>query len=402
VSSDRHVSWQIQEKSIRDLALGHGDAEAIEIFSDWNRSGREAKTYLRTDYKRLLVEIESDQVSVVYGYSLSRLARSLKEYAAFAELCRDHHVPIRLAKEGEFDYSSPHGRAIVGVLAVFAQMEAELAQERARDTNAARRARGDVLGGRLYGSADGEDVDAVIRAFTEAGSLNGAAKKLNTQVLKTRNGNGTIWSGSTVKSILRRTRPDLLPLRDVKGAKSMGPYLLFRLLRCHCGETMTGIRPAVARGKSYALYRCRRASVTPAHTRPYSVPEHVVLDWVKEEAGRLRTPERVQLAEENAGARADLESRRLRVLDLYEAGHVDAADRDRRLASVAEEIARIASQERLVEVPELDWNWPPERINAVLRALWDFVQLGEDMRPDRAHWLLPEWRATGVEPSGAD
>jgi hypothetical protein len=178
----------------------------------------------------------------------------------------------------------------------------------------------------------------------------------------------------------------------------MGPYLLFRLLRCHCGETMTGIRPAVARGHSYALYRCRRASYTPGHTRPYSVPEQVVLDWVKEEAGRLRTPERVQLAEENAGARAVLESRRLRVLDIYEAGHIDAADRDHRLAVIVEETSKLDSQERLVEVPDLNWTWPPERINAVLRAMWDHVQLDERMRPMSAAWIIPEWRQDPLTP----
>jgi DNA invertase Pin-like site-specific DNA recombinase len=393
VSSDRHVSWQIQESAIRELAARHGDAEGLEVFSDWNRSGRGEKTHLRTDYRRLLAEIEAGRVSVVYGYSLSRLARSLREYAAFAELCRDHGVPIRLAKEGEFDYSTPTGRAIIGVLAVFAQMEAELAQERAHDTIAARRARGDAIGARLYGSGPDESFEAVRLAFAETGSCNAAAKRLNTTGIPTRSGNGKLWTGTTVASVLRHRMPDLLPVRPAKGVKASAPFKFFRLLHCSCGATMTAIRPGSSRGDPYVLYRCERARVAADHPRPFSVPETKLLPWIQAEAARLRTPERVQLAQESAAARAELEARRTRVLDLYESGHVDVADRDRRLAAIGVEMARLDEQERLVEVPELDWSWPAERINAVLRAMWRHLQLGEDMRPVDASWLVPEWRS---------
>jgi DNA invertase Pin-like site-specific DNA recombinase len=391
VSSDRHVSWQIQETSIRDLAGRHGDGDAIEFFSDWNRSGREEKTHLRADYKRLLTEIEADRVSVVYGYSLSRLARSLREYAAFAETCRDHGVPIRLAKEGEFDYASPHGRAIVGVLAVFAQMEAELAQERGRDTIAARRARGDRLGSGPFGSRPGEDLQAVKEAFLRAGSQHGAAKLLNVEREPTRTGKP--WSGSAVASVLRHSVPDLLPPRPHQGAKAAAPFVFFRLLRCSCGTLLTGARALTGKQPGYALYRCHAARSAAIHPRPFSVPESALTPWITSEAARLRTPERVQLAAENATARAALEMRRHRVLDLYEAGHVDAADRDRRLAAITEEIARLDAAERVIDVPELDWTWPPERINAVLRALWGYVDLDVHMRPLRAEWLVPGWRA---------
>jgi DNA invertase Pin-like site-specific DNA recombinase len=390
VSSDRHVSWQIQEAAVRELAGRYGDGDTIEFLSDWNRSGREDKTHLRADYKRLLAEIAAGRVAVVYGYSLSRLARSLKEYASFAELCRDHGVPIRLAKEGEFDYASPHGRAIVGVLAVFAQMEAELAQERARDTIAARRARGDRLGSGPFGSRPGEDLAAVKEAFLRAGSQHGAAKLLNVEGRPTRTGKP--WSGSAVASVLRHSVPDLLPPRPHRGAKAAAPFVFFRLLRCPCGTLLTGARSVTGKQPGYALYRCHAARSAPTHPRPFSVPETALVPWIMTEAARLRTPKRVQLAEENATARAALEMRRLRVLDLYEAGHIDAADRDRRLSAITEEIAKLDNVERLVDVPELDWSWPPERINAVLRAMWDHVELGEDMRPIEAAWLVPEWR----------
>jgi hypothetical protein len=44
-------------------------------------------------------------------------------------------------------------------------------------------------------------------------------------------------------------------------------------------------------------------------------------------------------------------------------------------------------------VPAIDWSWPAERINGVLRAMWEHVELDDRMRPVRAEWLVPEWRA---------
>jgi hypothetical protein len=51
-------------------------------------------------------------------------------------------------------------------------------------------------------------------------------------------------------------------------------------------------------------------------------------------------------------------------------------------------------------VPAIDWSWSAERINAVLRAMWERVELDDRMRPVRAEWLVPEWRAP--EPGTGD
>src|SRR5258706_9490645 len=188
VTSDRHVSWEVQEAEIRALANRNGDEP--EILSDWGKSGRGDRTRFRPQYLRLREMIEADEVSVLYAYSLSRLSRSLGEYASLAELCRDHGVRVRLCKEGEFDYASASGRFTVGILALLAQMEAELAQERARDTIAIRKARGDHVGSAGFGSQliggkltddPGDDVQAVVAAFRTSGSYQRAARLLNAQ-----------------------------------------------------------------------------------------------------------------------------------------------------------------------------------------------------------------------------
>lgn len=130
--SNGQPSWQVQEAQVKELAARQGD-EGLLVLSDWGHSGPGDRTDRLAGYLRLKEMVENGEVSAIYGYSLSRLARNLSEYCALAELCQERGVPIRLCQEGEQDFSSPSGRLIMGILAAVAQMDAELAQERAED-----------------------------------------------------------------------------------------------------------------------------------------------------------------------------------------------------------------------------------------------------------------------------
>ena len=399
VSSDRHVSWELQEAQIRDLAAKHGDTE-LELLSDWGRSGRGEKRHLRPEYLRLRELITAGDVSVLYSYSLSRLSRSLRDYADLAELCRDQGVTIRLAKEGEFNYASASGRLVVGMLALFAQMEAELAQERARDTIQARRARGDVIGSVGYGQrlrngkpeprAD-QNPALVIAAYRRTGSFGGTARELNAANVRSRFGKA--WSAKTVRDVLSRTAPDDLAVavhQSRQGVKGTGQGVLYRLLRCPCGQILT---PKANKARGRMAYICSRGRYDAAHVRPYQVAEQAILPWVQAEVARLRPPEVVLLAEQDSARRAELEGRRRRVLDNYEDGLIEKAERDRKLEAIGDELERLDAQSRLVAVPEIDWTWEPASVNAVLRAILERVELGPDLRPVSAVWTVPEWRA---------
>ncbi len=400
----RDASWEVQESRVRALAARHGDTD-LELLSDWGRSGRGEKTRLRVEYRRLRAMIEADEVSVLYSYSLSRLARSLTEYASLAELCREHGVRVRLDKEGEFDYGSASGRFTVGILALLAQMEAELAQERARDTVQARRARGDHVGSAGYGKRlhngtlvddPRESIEAVTAAYREAGGFAGAARILN--AAKVRAKFGGKWSGTTVRRVLTTGAPQELAGRHVEArVKQRGSYTLSRLVRCPCGQIMTG---RSGRGSAkygtfgpYASYQCYRGRYEADHPRPYMVSERAILPWVKAEVGRLRTPSAVGVEVGDDDKRADLAERRRRVLDNYEDSLIDKAQRDAKLAEITSVMERLDSHAAVLAVPAIDWTWPPSALNAVLRAVLAYVELGPDLRPVRAEWMVPEWRS---------
>ena len=405
VTSDRHLSWQVQEAQVRELASRHGDEDLL-LLSDWGRSGRGDKTNARAQYLQLKQMVGDGQVAALYSYSLSRLARSLSEYHALAELCRDHGVPIRLCKEGEQDYASPSGRLVMHILAAVAQMEAELAQERAKDTVALRRSRGDHIGQPPYGYTlvDGrlvEDperpLEPVLAAYRETGSYHAAAKRLNAMHVPSKRGQR--WGDTTVRRIVAQAAP-----QDIKtsvratrrGAKGGGQRkLLSGLLRCPCGTTMTPSDVRVREHGPYYSYICWRARHDPDHQARSKITERKLLPWIRAEAQRMHVPHGALAPDEQEGRREALEAERERIILLFTKGTIDEARMDAMIAEVDAGLDQLEAAAEVVDIPPtIDWEaWKPEDINAVLRAMWRHVELGADLIPVRAEWTVPEWRA---------
>src|SRR5512135_118582 len=161
----------MQLAAAQEYAAAFGHANLV-VLTDMNVSGRKGRAK-RPGFDALLTAIEAGECSAIYSYSLSRLSRSVRDIMALADLCKAHKVPIRLARDIDPDPTTATGRALLGILGVMAQMEQELASERALDAVAARRARGDKLGGPVF-----RDAGLVVAAYREAGTATGAAKLL--------------------------------------------------------------------------------------------------------------------------------------------------------------------------------------------------------------------------------
>jgi len=330
--------------------------------------------------------IEADEVGALYSYSLSRLSRSISDFAHLAELCLAHKVPIRLAADQNLDFTSASGRFVINVLVAIAQMDRELASERSKDVVAVRRARGDRIGHPFYGEKDGESLEAVLEAYRDAGSVIGAGRLLNERGVPTRGGKP--WSTTPVREILQRH--NALPLRKRPGAKNAAPFILFHLLRCHCGRTMSASRFGAGPQRGYVVYRCLAGRTTAEHGR-LNVSENKLIDWVKAEASRFRIPfEQVEIRERDDGRRLELEARRRRVIENFEDAVIDKLERDVKLLRIGEELERLDAADRVLTVPPaIDWTWDPKAINAILRTYWHQIELDADMKPTRAEWRLP-------------
>jgi hypothetical protein len=280
------------------------------------------------------------------------------------------------------------------MLAGVATFEADVSGERMSDAVRARRARGDSLGIAPYGwqIVDGrrlpnpsEPIEPLIAAFERAGSAFGAARLLSASGLRTRR--GFLWSAKTLTEILRREGV-MVPHYRRQGAKPAADWVMYQLITCHCGVTMT---PGDRRGPRLFCYRAR---VDPNHPRPFGIADTKLLPAMMAEAAHLRMPSAVEVAAASTERREALSAKRARIVDTYTDGAITKVDRDARLRDVDEALEKLDAETTIVDLPSVvDWTWPPRQLNGVLRAIWERVELGPDMQPARFVWRVPEWRA---------
>lgn len=394
----RTVSFEMQEAAVRELAAKNGD-QIVVVHSDWAKSGG---TAARPGYQKLLKAIKDGEVSTLYGYSLSRLSRSMGDYSALIALCKPHKVRIRLVKDGDIDLSSATTRGYASMVAVFAQMERELAQERIQSAVDARRDRGDHLGQAPYGwtvsagklvRRSDEDPRDVLQAFRDGGSFGSAAKLLNERKVPTRRKatarrKGTAWNHGTVADIIRQQFPTEAPsIRSRARAKMRTGKMLAGLLLCPCGATLTPRFPKDAGVEYY----CSRSYRVPGHGKT-TVREAALLPSIQSEAARFEVPvDIVKMQAADDARRLALGRKRDRYIDFAADGTITKDELRKRLEKVDEELAGLQAHELLKAVPAaIDWNWPPDQINAVLRTYFERIELGPDLLPARFVWRLPK------------
>ncbi len=394
------ISLEAQRSAVRKLAVADGHNGNLIEYNDWGITADVAKSSKRTEYTRLLADMEAGKVAAVYAFDVDRLYRDPRDLIRLQDAAQRHHVRI-VTSGGPLaigDGDDPAQEAFAFIGAIFGRLELQKAKKRARAGREARIRRGDRFGhppygwhhardesGRIVRVADPErPLQPLMDAYQAAGSVLGAVRLLNERAIPSPKGGK--WYTSALARLLDDNWPDLLPKRGASGKRIPASAILSQVIRCHCGHTMT---PNVHRRQLFCSY----GHITADHGRK-TVQEQALLPWMREEAARLRAPSRV-VRTRSAAAVPALEAKRERIVESYLDGIIDRATRDARLAVVAADLDREAAKARALDmvVPHIDWAWPPAKLNAVLRALWGHVQLDERMQPVSAAWLVPQWRA---------
>ena len=408
------VSFETQQAAVLALARQHGDDP--ELIVEWGKSGAAAAGAFggtgrggrRRAYLALRERIAAGDVSTLYAYSLSRLARSTRELLDLAESAAGAGCTIRLAKEGSLDFATPSGRLYLTVLAAVSTFEAEVSRERAMDRVALARDEGRYLGqaplgwhrgddGALTHDADRTVVDAVLAAFRASGTYRAAARLLNAAG-DVQPPKAPHWSASVVRTIVSRESGTRVPA-TTRGSRTHPTRPLARLLACAaCGGVLTPDRkvyPTRSGPGEFLAWRCHRADVVPGHPRPFGIAEAAIMPAIRAEAARLRVPpEPVRLAEERSADLAALDERRARLVDALEAGTLTRADVEPRLAAIEAARAAIEAITTGVDVPQaVDWTWPADVLAAVLASLWRRVTVDMATGTIEADWIVPQWRA---------
>jgi DNA invertase Pin-like site-specific DNA recombinase len=114
----------------------------VHVFND-TASGAAGKT--RRGYKQLCQVVARRQVDLVAAWSVDRLGRSLQELVGFMGELQAKGIGLYLHQQG-IDTTTPAGRALFGMLGVFAEFERAIMRDRIFAGIARARAQGKAIG----------------------------------------------------------------------------------------------------------------------------------------------------------------------------------------------------------------------------------------------------------------
>lgn len=210
------IEGQIEQCKIKLLP-----GEKFKTYTDKGFSGKNTE---RPSLSELLKDIENGEIDGVIVYRLDRFSRNITDFYNMYEVMKKHNCTFVSVSES-FDTSSPMGRAMMGILVTFAQMERESIQERVKDnyyyrvTQDGRWAGGTAPYGFVNGrTTDGkptlivdeekiEAVKLIYKMFDEDinVSLGKVAKVLREKGFICSKSGKTTWDSSTVSKILQNT-----------------------------------------------------------------------------------------------------------------------------------------------------------------------------------------------------
>lgn len=131
-SVDKEKSESIETQI--ELCKKREESDNVKEYIDKGLSGKDTD---RPALQRLIEEIQLGTVGKVVVYKLDRISRNVQDFYELYNLMNAHGCAFVSVSES-FDTSSSMGRAMMGILAVFAQMERENIQLRVKDNIAHR------------------------------------------------------------------------------------------------------------------------------------------------------------------------------------------------------------------------------------------------------------------------
>jgi DNA invertase Pin-like site-specific DNA recombinase len=176
------------------------DYNVVGEYIDRAVSGRDDPRTRPQLGKLLKLDLSDTRVVV---YSVSRLTR--RQSQLWRLLAEDGLYKLRLVSATEnFDLGTPMGRAMIGMLGVWAQLEADMTSERTKVALAARRARGHRLGAPPMIEVNPEIVAKIAELHDEGKSYDCIAFEMN--MLGIAGVRGGKWWPSAICRALRQHR----------------------------------------------------------------------------------------------------------------------------------------------------------------------------------------------------
>lgn len=270
VSTDQQreegYSLEIQEERLRAYAKTIENVKEVRVYTDDGYSGGSLE---RPGISQLIDDVEHGEITHVIVMKLDRLSRSQKDTLHLIEDVFIPHNVAFISMQESFNTNTAFGRAVVGILSVFAQLERENIYERTRSGMQKRVEAGfwpggggtpigydyDGQKGILVPNQDAEKVRYVYDQFLDGKSLQTIASDLglkyektayNILTKKTNAGyiiyNGVEYLGKHEPIVSLKTYEKAMHMLEVRASKKLSAkseHLLSGLLVCGvCGAKM--------------------------------------------------------------------------------------------------------------------------------------------------------------------
>lgn len=123
------------------------EAKGWTVYKIYTDAGFTGANMDRPGLQEMIKDAEAGKLDMVLVYKLDRLSRSQKDVLYLVEDVFDKHNVFFSSMTENFDTSTPFGKAMLGMLAVFAQLEREQIRERTMMGKKARAEKGKWHGG---------------------------------------------------------------------------------------------------------------------------------------------------------------------------------------------------------------------------------------------------------------
>lgn len=209
-------------KDYIQIHLPETKSSDIDVFEEEGISGKATKN--RPQFLKMMEGVKKQKYSHIVVYRLDRISRNVGDFSKLIEELNYCKVSFISIKE-QFDTSTPMGRAMMNIAAVFSQLERETIAERVRDNMYMLARTGRWLGGIFplgfnstkeeYVNIDGKKRSAhkfkplqeevklvrlIYSKFLEVQSLTGTEQYLMANEIKSRNNN--YFTKKSLKNIL--------------------------------------------------------------------------------------------------------------------------------------------------------------------------------------------------------
>lgn len=116
----------------KEFLVSYAKAKEFDEYEFYVDGGYSGKNLDRPEIQRLIKDVCENKIDAVIVFKLDRISRSQKDTLYLIEEIFNKHNVGFISMRENFDTTSPFGKAMIGILSVFAQLERETILERTR------------------------------------------------------------------------------------------------------------------------------------------------------------------------------------------------------------------------------------------------------------------------------